>query len=250
MKKTEKKPMMTRNKRGISIEMAIGFMLVIFALCAVITTVTISMRARDRRVTEQSNDYFVLDQLGEYFVKAIQNMGSNPDFSDEVARQTAVDLNFIKEEDAFKSVDESQVEKFKVQIFFDDVTDNYKNAASTDSLLATRFTMRIWDKEDYEAAYQTNFAQTGSEEAADTYAMDSNDPVLIVSVDRVYEVTNTVGFAQYIITNWSDQENQQSKYIEAKNPVDKKNSNRKFHGLWLFLLLVVVVALVAVAIIL
>ena len=249
MKKPDKKPGLPGNKRGVSIEMAIGFMLIIFALCAVITAITVSLRARDRRVSEMSNDYFMLDQMGDYFVKAVQNMGSSDTLSDEEAREAARD--FI-EDDAYSTlVDESQVDKFKVQVFYEDVTEGHRTSANADTLAAaTRFTMRIWDKEDYEADYNSVLAQSGSESAADSYAMSNNDPLLIVSIDRIYEITDTMRFAQYEIINWSDQENQQSQYLEAKNPVDKKTSGRNFHGLWLFLLLVIVVVVAVVAVIL
>ena len=62
----------TQRKKGAALEMALVFMLVVFGLCAMIVTMIFAMRANDRLLTRRANRAYVADQLGEYFVRALQ----------------------------------------------------------------------------------------------------------------------------------------------------------------------------------
>ena len=75
-----------KNNRGLAIEMAVSFMLVTFALCAILLTVAFNTTTRNKRVYNATNDYFTLDQLGEYFVRALETdttVKFTKDISDE-----------------------------------------------------------------------------------------------------------------------------------------------------------------------
>lgn len=64
------------NKKGAAIEAAILFMAVIFLFCTMITTVALAAYQRNDTAAQISNDSFYLDQLGEYFIAALQGKNS------------------------------------------------------------------------------------------------------------------------------------------------------------------------------
>ena len=77
---------MLRNKRGVAIETAVFMMVVIFAMCTLILTVTLFSRHH----TLESNDAFTeqvsLDDLGEDFIKGIPEGLTDPRFNENNVR--------------------------------------------------------------------------------------------------------------------------------------------------------------------
>lgn len=59
------------SKKGAAIEMAISFGLIAFALCTALFTVVLSIGNKDTQTTTIINDSFVVDQIGEYFVRYV-----------------------------------------------------------------------------------------------------------------------------------------------------------------------------------
>ena len=88
-----KKQHLLTNKRGVAIELAISFMLVTFAFCAILLTVAFNTNARTKRVYSMSNDYFTLDQLGEYFVRALEE-NTTVDFMKDITDEN--DTNNVR----------------------------------------------------------------------------------------------------------------------------------------------------------
>ena len=88
-----KKQHLLTNKRGVAIELAISFMLVTFAFCAILLTVAFNTNARTKRVYSMSNDYFTLDQLGEYFVRALEE-NTTVDFMKDISDEN--DTNNVR----------------------------------------------------------------------------------------------------------------------------------------------------------
>ena len=269
----EQRNKILKNKRGVSIEMAIGFMLIIFALCAAITAVTLSMRARDRRTAQMTNDYFSLDQMGESFVNAVRNMGAsaNQNVSSEDAEKAVTDyLNSIKDtpkEGEESDADEPQIdseaqrilEKYTYKVFYTPFEDKFVYSTKgtervlTTTITHTRFSMKIWAKDEFESVYNNILSATGDATKATTAAIKLN-PVLIVTVDRTDEIpaaTNRIPTTTFQIINWSDQENHDPSYLDPKgfdNLIEEDDHNRGFHGLWLFLLALLLTIVVVVTI--
>ena len=81
-----------KDRRGIAIETALLFMMVIFSLCALITTVAII----GRRQTKFENNMLVykveVDQIGEDFIYCIEN---NKNIKDLEAKYSAYTLDVI-----------------------------------------------------------------------------------------------------------------------------------------------------------
>ncbi|MBQ0098218.1 MAG: hypothetical protein KBS62_04715 [Oscillospiraceae bacterium] len=75
-----------KNKRGAALESAIGFMLVIFALCAMLVSVAVGAYKRNDRLINDTNDSFVLDQIGEHFLRAMEQ-NSTVDFTKSIISQ-------------------------------------------------------------------------------------------------------------------------------------------------------------------
>lgn len=72
-----------KNKRGAALESAIGFMLVIFALCAMLVSVAVGAYKRNDRLINDANDSYVLDQIGEHFLRALEQ-NSTVDFTKSI----------------------------------------------------------------------------------------------------------------------------------------------------------------------
>lgn len=75
-----------KNKRGAALESAIGFMLVIFALCAMLVSVAVGAYKRNDRLINDANDSYVLDQIGEHFLRAMEQ-NSTVDFTKSIISQ-------------------------------------------------------------------------------------------------------------------------------------------------------------------
>ena len=73
-----------KNRRGAVIETAISFMLLMFALCAMTTTIAVSVKMRTDRTLDYSNVSYSLDQLGEYFLRALEGK-STIDFTKDAS---------------------------------------------------------------------------------------------------------------------------------------------------------------------
>ncbi|MCQ2441393.1 MAG: hypothetical protein MJ076_05835 [Clostridia bacterium] len=209
-----------KNRSGIAIEMAIGYTVVIFALCAILTTVTVSTRIRDRRMSDNSSEYFMLDQAGEYFVKAVEKMGAGNDslseaYYNETLEEVTSQQTNVKNiyADNLKNYTDL-LTNYKIDVF-QRTTDDGNN----------RFTMKIWDKAEYEGA---------SEPTAVT-------PKLLVSVERVVHNRNV----EYKIINWSNQENKQVKYLDGDTKIDKYSP----HWGWLIALLLLMLSVVIICVI-
>ncbi len=71
------------DKRGMAIETALTFMVVMFLLCSLITAVSINARKRNVTFARESNDSFLLDQIGDYFISALGG-GASVDFKKDV----------------------------------------------------------------------------------------------------------------------------------------------------------------------
>ena len=59
-----------RNRRGIAIELALSMMVIVFGLCALMTTVVVYSRNQSRRANTRFETYAAVDALGEQFVNA------------------------------------------------------------------------------------------------------------------------------------------------------------------------------------
>lgn len=59
-----------RNRRGIAIELALSMMVIVFGLCALMTTVVVYSRSQSRRANTRFETYAAVDALGEQFVNA------------------------------------------------------------------------------------------------------------------------------------------------------------------------------------
>lgn len=203
--------LLKNNKKGIAIELAIGFMVVTFALCTILTTVSLSTRIRDKNISEKANEYFMLDQAGDYFVKAVEKMGEMGEdgtFSEAYKKSVEDEIKDEQKELAALSkytVDLSQT--YTIKLFEQD-------KLNVDS---HRFTMKIWNKKEFEA-----------QEAITAGSGLNLPPLLIVSVDRTKIGRNV----EYNITNWSDQTNQKETYVDATREIDHNSA-----WWWLFLLL-------------
>ena len=62
-----------KNKRGIVFENAIIFMLVIFSLCFILTTITVINHYQAQNEINTLKRKVYLDQVGEYFLEYLQN---------------------------------------------------------------------------------------------------------------------------------------------------------------------------------
>ncbi len=209
-----------KNRKGIAIEMAIGYTVVVFALCAILTTVTATTRIRDRRMSDNSSEYFMLDQAGEYFVKAVEKMGAGNDslseaYYNETLEEVASQQNNIKNiySNNLKNYT-NLLTNYQVDVFQRTTADGNN-----------RFTMKIWDKAEYEA--------TADKEAV--------TPKLLVSVERVVHNRNV----EYKIINWSNQENKQAKYLDGDIKIDKYSP----HWGWLLALLLLTLTVVIICVI-
>lgn len=72
-----------QQKKGAAIEMAIVFMLVTFALCSMLVTVAFASTARNNYAYREANDRYVIDQIGEYFLRGLEG-NSTIDFMQDV----------------------------------------------------------------------------------------------------------------------------------------------------------------------
>ena len=61
-----------KRKKGAAIETAILFMVLVFAMCTLITSMMFSLRVQGQRTAEKTNEEFALDQIGDYFIRALQ----------------------------------------------------------------------------------------------------------------------------------------------------------------------------------
>ena len=68
-------------------EMAIVFMVVIFAFCAIITTVSFSAYSRNNSLVKYSNLEYSVDQMGEYFIRALRG-ADTVNFTKDVVNQS------------------------------------------------------------------------------------------------------------------------------------------------------------------
>ncbi len=62
-----------RSRRGVAIESAIFTMLMVFALCSIILTVSMYMIQNQKQETEDFNERIFVDQLGEDFLYAVRS---------------------------------------------------------------------------------------------------------------------------------------------------------------------------------
>lgn len=62
-----------KHNKGIAIESAMGFMVVIFALCSIIITFSLSMRSKSKKTTDEVSLGFSVDQIGENFVQGLHS---------------------------------------------------------------------------------------------------------------------------------------------------------------------------------
>ena len=214
-----------KNRKGVAIELAIGYTVVIFALCAILTTVSVSTRLRDRRISNQSNEYFLLDQAGEYFVKSVEKMGAGEDaLSQDYKTQTEKpykDMMEQYEKDSAAGKDLKNIVDLSTDYKFDFLQ-------STINQYTNRFTMKVFNKQEYDETENKSLLT----------------PMLIVSVERHVDGRNV----DYKIINWSNQENQQERYYDAKTPIDKNSKNWGWL-IGLFLLIIVVVTVCVICLI-
>lgn len=158
-----------KNKKGSAIELAILFSIIIFAMCATITAIMFSMRSNDRVMTKASNSDFIVDQMGEYFIRAMKR-SSSVDFKKDV-------------------VDESKdVRGGWVKFIYDaEDSDNFPvfgvNVNHNDSNNTTTFRLAWWSQID----------ASGN--------LTVSNPLLIVTVKE----TSTATGSQLEILNWSNQ---------------------------------------------
>ena len=71
------------SKNGAAIEIAVFFMVIVFTLCTIITTTSITVRSKDHEMVQRSNEDYVVDQIGEYFVRGITG-NSSIDFKKDI----------------------------------------------------------------------------------------------------------------------------------------------------------------------
>lgn len=158
-----------KKKKGSAIELAIVFMVLVFGMCAVITSIMFSMRSKDRIMTTESNNNFIIDQMGEYFIRAMKR-SSSVDFKKDVKNEsTDIRGGWVK---FIYDAEDSKISP----VFGVNVNHNDSNATTT-------FRLAKWDKVD----------ASGNIKGA---------PLLIVTVK---EKSTAIG-GQLEILNWSNQE--------------------------------------------
>lgn len=82
-----------RNRRGIAIELALSMMVIVFGLCALMTTVVVYSRSQSRRANARFETYAAVDTLGEQFVKT----GKAPESADYVCQVDGNTLTVSKD---------------------------------------------------------------------------------------------------------------------------------------------------------
>lgn len=70
--------MKTKKRNGFVIELMIGFMLVTFATCTVITVYVTSLATARKTAKNDINNQIVLNQIGEYFMRSVEAGGVFP----------------------------------------------------------------------------------------------------------------------------------------------------------------------------
>ncbi len=152
-----------KSKRGAALESAIGFMLVIFALCAMLVSVAVGAYKRNDRLINDTNDSYVLDQIGEHFLRAMEQ-NSTVDFTKSiVSSDTDVRKGWFK----YKIDDSDSATMYAINM-----------SGISEIKTGETYTMRValWD----------NITEDGE-------LADPSDLLLIVSAkktDKGYEVLN------------------------------------------------------------
>lgn len=73
-RKLDRLPFVSRfGNRGVALELAISFLTLVFALCLILTTVTMGIYQQNRKMEHWSAQRFALDQIGEDFVIAVRD---------------------------------------------------------------------------------------------------------------------------------------------------------------------------------
>lgn len=73
-RKLDRLPFVSRfGNRGVALELAISFLALVFALCLILTTVTMGIYQQNRKMEHWSAQRFALDQIGENFVIAVRD---------------------------------------------------------------------------------------------------------------------------------------------------------------------------------
>ena len=206
--------MRLKNKRGLAIEMAIAFMLVTFALCAMLLVIAFSASTRTRRSYVTANDFFTLDQLGEYFVRGIEE-NKTANFMKDIADE---DGNIDKDDPSkvrggwFKYVNSSSTTgtEFGLNVS----NGNQAQSSSASAVGNGTYTMRVtyWDKVGWDAS-------------AKKANVDEDDVLLIVTVCKQGDT--------YTVTNWS---NQLVQYTENAEDKPEAEDLSFFEWLWRLLL--------------
>ena len=164
-------------KSGVAIEMAISFMAIVFAFCTILLTVALSIRTRDRRTSEYTNQLYVLDQIGEYFVQGVREKNDN--FLRDILAGEGVNESNVSPED---------LARYEIR--------SYEGEANEQL-----HTLKIWDK------------NSSMVKADGTIDVDNSDPIFIVSVEE----NRTGRVSYFTIRNWSDQLNSNENYDGRKD---------------------------------
>ena len=197
-----------QNKKGAVIEMAIVFMLVTFALCSMLVTVAFASTVRNTNAYNNANDHFSIDQIGEYFLRGLQER-STVDFMQDVPAGKENDTNYVRGGwTKFIITDEEFEESVMYGINIGKTADYKANG---------KYTLRIaeWEK------IPTNGKN-----------VEQNAIKLIVTVQKDTTYEGKTAKSTYKILNWSNQPLTGDALINDALESDTPEPQRSWRDAW------------------